>query len=204
VSFLLTQKRSRQPGSAWLPGGIFAGASGSGLGPQSMRARLLRLLVRPTPPCVAMGIAIGAFFIVAETVVVCLLNLVTGLTGTFGTLYLLGVLVVSTVWGVGLSATMSVASAIAFAYFRSWPEGHFAPFEPRNAVVIPVFLLVALLANTLAGLARMGERFFNLSSDLLCITGPEYVRSPSPSTLQSTDACPTQLNSARITSCPKH
>jgi hypothetical protein len=48
--FLLTQKRSRQPGSAWLPGGIFAGASGSGLGPQSMRARLLRLLVRPTPP----------------------------------------------------------------------------------------------------------------------------------------------------------
>jgi PAS domain S-box-containing protein len=159
-----------------MPGGFFAGrTSDRALGPPLVRARLLELLVRPASPSIALGIAVGASFIAVETLAVCLLNHVTGTTGRFGTLYLLGVLMVSTVWGFGLSATMSIASAVAFAYFRNWPATHFAPFEPQNGLVIVVFLVVALLANTLAGLARVGERFFNLSSDLLCITGPEYM-----------------------------
>jgi PAS domain S-box-containing protein len=164
-----------------MPGRILAGStSETGLGPRLMRARLLALLIRPTTPSLVLGIAVGTGFIVVETVVVCLLNELTGLHGTFGTLYLLGVLVVSTVWGFGLSAAVSVASAVAFAYFRDWPKGHFAPFEPENALVIAVFLLIAMVANTLAGLARVGERFFNLSSDLLCITGPEDVIRANP------------------------
>jgi PAS domain S-box-containing protein len=164
-----------------MPGGILAGrTSDTGLGPRLMRARLLGLLIRPAPPSLALGIAVGTSFIVVETVVVCLLNVFTGLSGTFDTFYLVGVLVVSTVWGFGLSAVVSVASAIAFAYFRDWPDGHFAPFEPENALVIAVFLLLALVANTLAGLARVGERFFTLSSDLLCITGPERVIRANP------------------------
>src|ERR1700737_93246 len=176
VGFVVTQKRSRQPGSARTPGGFFADrGSDTGLGPQSMRARLSPLLVRPAAPSLALGIAVGASFILIETLVVCVLNVVTGTTGHFGTFYLLGVLVVSTVWGFGLSATMSTASAIAFAYFRNWPTAHFAPFDPQSAVIIAVFLIVALLANTLAGLARVGERFFTLSSDLMCIAGPEHV-----------------------------
>ena len=123
----------------------------------------------------ALGVAVGASFIVVETLVVCLLNEATGTIGRVGTLYLLGVLVVSTVWGVGMSATMSLASAVAFAYFHNWPTEHSAPLDPKNAVVTAVFLTVALLANTLAGLARVGERFFNLSSDLMCIAGPEHL-----------------------------
>jgi PAS domain S-box-containing protein len=47
--------------------------------------------------------------------------------------------------------------------------------ESQNWMVIGVFLVVALVANALAGLARVGERFFVLSPDLLCITGPERV-----------------------------
>ncbi|MCW2687969.1 MAG: domain S-box, partial [Mycobacterium sp.] len=132
-------------------------------------------MIRPTAPSVALGIGVGASLIAVQTLDVCLLNEVTGTAGRFGTLYLLGVLVVSTVWGFGLSVTVSVASALAFAYFRNWPDGHFAPFEPQNGLVIAVFLVVALLANSIAGLARVGERFFNLSSDLLCISGPEYL-----------------------------
>lgn len=62
-----------------------------------MRARLLWLLIRSTAPSVALGIVVGASFIVVETLVVCLLNEASGATG-FGVLYLLGVLVVSTVW----------------------------------------------------------------------------------------------------------
>ena len=181
VGFVVTQKRSRQPGSARTPGGFFADrVSDTGLGPQSMRARLSPLLVRPAAPSLALGIAVGASFILIETLVVCVLNVVTGTTGHFGTLYLLGVLVVSTVWGFGLSATMSTASAIAFAYFRNWPADHFALFDSQNGFVVIVFLIVALVANTLAGLARVGERFFSLSSDLMCITGPEQVIRANP------------------------
>jgi PAS domain S-box-containing protein len=176
VSFLVTPKQSRQPGSAWLPGNIFAGRGfDSGLGPRTVRLRLLALVSRPKAPSLGLGIAVAAAFIAVETLIVCALNVATDSTGRFGTLFLVGVLVVSTVWGFGLSATMSIASAIAFAYFRDWPTAHFAPFEPQNWTPIVVFLVFALVANALAGLARVGERFFDLSPDLLCITGPERV-----------------------------
>jgi signal transduction histidine kinase len=72
----------------------------------------------------------------------------------FETLYLLGVVVVSTVWGVGLATTTSLASAVALAYARNWPTPRFAPFDLANDVVIVVFLVVALLTNFVAGLAR--------------------------------------------------
>jgi PAS domain S-box-containing protein len=176
VRFLVTQKRSRRPGSAWVPGGIFAGSgSDAGFGSRTMRSRVLALLTRPEAPSLVLGIAVAASFIVVETLVVCSLNVVTGTTGRFGTLFLLGVLVISMVWGFGLSMTMSAASAIAFAYFRNWPTADFAPFEPQNLMVVGVFLVLALVANALAGLARVGERFFDLSPDLLCIIDPEKV-----------------------------
>src|SRR3954469_2883940 len=159
-----------------MPGRIFAGTgSDAGFGPRTIRLRVLALLARAKAPSVVLGIAVAASFIVVETLVVCSLNVVTGTTGRFGTLYLLGVLVVSAIWGYGLSAAMSVASAIAFTSFRNWPAAHFAPFAPDNWIVIGVFLVLALVANALAGLARVGERFFDLSPDLLCIMDPERI-----------------------------
>jgi PAS domain S-box-containing protein len=184
VSFLVTQKQW-QPGSAWMPGRVFAGnRSDGGLGPRTMWLRVLALLTRPKAPSVVLGIAVAASFIVVETLVVCSLNVVTGTTGRFGTLFLLGVLVVSMVWGFGLSMTMSIASAIAFAYFRNWPTAHFAPFQPDNLMVLGVFLVLALVANALSGLARVGERFFDLSPDLLCIMDPERVIRVNPAFTQ--------------------
>src|SRR3977135_1776934 len=130
-----------------MPGRIFAGSrSDDGLGPRTMWMRVLALLTRPKAPSVVLGIAVAASFIVVETLVVCSLNVVTGTTGRFGTLFLLGVLVVSMVWGFRLSMTMSVASAVAFTYFRNWPTAHFAPFKPENWTVIGVFLVLALVA----------------------------------------------------------
>jgi PAS domain S-box-containing protein len=170
----VTQKRSGRSGPAWMPGRILAGSgSDAGFIPRTVRLRVLTLLGRLRAPSPVLGIAVAASFIVVETLLVCSLNVVTGTTGRFGTLYLLGVLVVSAVWGYGLSAAMSVASAIAFTSFRNWPAAHFAPFAPDNWIVIGVFLVLALVANALAGLARVGERFFDLSPDLLCIMDPE-------------------------------
>jgi PAS domain S-box-containing protein len=140
-----------------------------------LRLRLLALLSDPKAPSVTLGVAVAAALIMVETLIVCALNVATDSTGRFGTLYLVGVLMVSTVWGFGLTAMMSVASALAFAYFRLWPTTDFVMAEAQSWLVIGVFLVVALVANALASLARVGERFFILSPDLLCITGPERV-----------------------------
>jgi len=185
MSDSIKQKPSQRPGCWWTPGRIFTGgASNAGIGSPTTRTRLLYLLIRPMAPSLRVGIAVAGTLIVIETLVVCLLKLVSGMTCHFGTLYLLGVVVVSTLWGFGLSVTMSVASAIAFAYFRNWPADHFAPFEPQNWLVIPAFLVVALVANGLARLARMGGRSINLSSDLMCITGPDRVIRVNPAFTQ--------------------
>jgi signal transduction histidine kinase len=95
---------------------------------------------------------VATAFIVVESVVVLLLKQVAP-GNAFGVVYLVGVLVVSTVWGFGLAATTSVASAIAFDYFRNGPSD-FTLTRAENWSVIGMFLVVALVANTLAHLAR--------------------------------------------------
>jgi hypothetical protein len=108
------QKQSRQPGLAWMPGGWFADSrSDAGLGSCTLRLRLLALLSGPKAPSATLGVAVAADSIVVQTLIVCALNVATDSTGRFGTLYLVGILVVPTVWGFGLAATMSVASALA-------------------------------------------------------------------------------------------
>ena len=73
---------------------------------------------------------------------------------TFGVVYLLGALAVAIGWGTGLAAVTSVVSAVGFAYFREWPDDTFDPTDLRNWVVIGVFLIITLVANSLAGVAR--------------------------------------------------
>src|SRR4051812_46366898 len=89
--------------------------SDAAAGSPPMSGRLVGLLVRPTAPPLAVGIAVAAGFIVAETFLVYLLeNVVPGMT--FGVVFLLGVLVVSAGWGFGLAVTTTLASAIVYAF----------------------------------------------------------------------------------------
>jgi signal transduction histidine kinase len=99
-----------------------------------------------------LGLVVAASFIVVESVVVLLLKQVAP-GDAFGVAYLVGVLVVSTMWGFGLSATTSVASAVAFDYFRNG-TADFTLSRVENWAVIGIFLVAALVANTLAHLAR--------------------------------------------------
>lgn len=170
---VMTHSASRLPGWARMPSRVFADI-GSTVRRGRQKIRLLTL-ARTGAPSLAWGIAVAASLLIVETLVVCSLNAVTRTTGCFATLYLIGVLAISTVWGFSLSATMSIASAIAFSYFRDWPTDHFAPFELEDWVSIGVFLVVALVANALARLAREGERFFSLSPDMMCITDSDRV-----------------------------
>jgi signal transduction histidine kinase len=147
----VSKKRLRLPG--WrMAGRIFAGRTCNlGVGLRAMRAH--SLLRRPTTPSPVLGIVVAAVFIAVETVAMLLLKQLDP-QEAFETLYLLGVVVVSTVWAVGLATTTSVASALALAYFRNWPDRHFAPLNLENGVFIVVFLAVALSTNFVAGLAR--------------------------------------------------
>ena len=113
----------------------------------------MSLLVRPTAPPMWLGLVVAAAVISAETLLVVVLRSLAPMD-TFGVVYLLGALVVAIGWGTGLAAVTSVVSAFGFGYFREWPNDVFDPTDLRNWVVIGVFLLITLMANTLAGFAR--------------------------------------------------
>jgi signal transduction histidine kinase len=115
--------------------------------------RVLSLLVRPTAPPMWVGLLVAAAAISAETLLVVVLRTLAPMD-TFGVVYLLGALVVAIGWGTGLAAVTSVVSAFGFGYFRDWPNDNFDPTDLRNWVVIGVFLVITLMANTLAGEAR--------------------------------------------------
>ncbi|MCW2650505.1 MAG: histidine kinase,GAF protein [Mycobacterium sp.] len=113
---------------------------------------LMSLALRPTTPSRRQGLVVGASLIVAETVLVYLLKLVAP-GNAFGVIFLLGVLVVSAGWGFTPAVTAAVGSALAFDYLRHVPTD-FVPSEPQNWIAIVIFVVVALSANAVAGLAR--------------------------------------------------
>ncbi|OBF37966.1 hypothetical protein A5724_09450 [Mycobacterium sp. ACS1612] len=114
---------------------------------------LLSLLVRPTAPPMWVGLVVAAAATAGETVLVVVLRSLAPMD-TFGVVYLLGALVVAIGWGTGLAAVTSVVSAFGFGYFRDWPDDTFDATDLRNWVVIGVFLVITLIANSLAGVAR--------------------------------------------------
>ncbi len=114
----------------------------------------MSLLVRPTAPPLWLGLVVGALFIVAETILVrVLMRVAPG--NTFGAVYLLGVLVVSARWGFGLSVITTLASALAYVYVHFEGEGSFLPTDVEGWAAVLIFLPIALLANVLAGQARL-------------------------------------------------
>ena len=168
----MTQKQPRLPGSDETSARPLADRiADARLRLRVMRPSFVSLLMRPNSPPIWLGFLVAGSLLVVETVAVVYLKQLTG--QPFGTLYMVDVLVVSTVWGFGLSAFTSVATALAYTYFRNWPHTDFGPWELGFWMSIVVFLFVALLANFIAAVARTGERFSELSSDLLAVVGPD-------------------------------
>jgi len=118
----------------------------------------MRLLLRPTAPPLALGLVVAPVLLAAETGLVYLLMRTTG-GNIFGVVFLLGILVVSTVWGLRLGALTTVASAVVYVFFhRLQTGGSTLAAAASDSVAVGVFLLVALSATTLAGLARLRAR----------------------------------------------
>jgi signal transduction histidine kinase len=112
-----------------------------------------------------LALVVAASCIVGESALVLLLKQVAP-GNAFGVVFLVGVLVVSAVWGFALAATTSVASAVAFDYFRNGPAD-FTLTRAENLTVIGIFLAVALVSNTLAHLARTRAIEAELSHEVL-------------------------------------
>jgi two-component system, OmpR family, sensor histidine kinase KdpD len=72
-----------------------------------------------------------------------------------GVLYLLGVLLVSTYWGLWLGLLTSVASAAAFNFFHIPPTGRFTIADAQNWVALAVYFVAAVVVSTLADAARV-------------------------------------------------
>jgi signal transduction histidine kinase len=71
-----------------------------------------------------------------------------------GVLYVLGVLLVATYWGLWLGLVTSVASALAIDYFHTRPTGEILADESGDVVAIGVLLLTSVVASVIADRAR--------------------------------------------------
>ena len=72
--------------------------------------------------------------------------------------YLPAVLVVSVTWGAGLGVATGLLSAAAFNFFHLRPVGRFSIEDTSNWVALGAFLVVALLASSVAEVTRARTR----------------------------------------------
>lgn len=68
--------------------------------------------------------------------------------------FLLAILAVSAVWGMAVSAFMSVAAVLAFNYYFLPPVGTFTIADPQNWVALFAFLVTAIVGSQLSGRIR--------------------------------------------------
>jgi two-component system sensor histidine kinase KdpD len=77
---------------------------------------------------------------------------------SLGVVYLPAVLVVSTTWGAWLGVATAVISAAAFNFFHLPPVGRFTLQDSENWVALAAFLVVAVLASSVAEVTRARTR----------------------------------------------
>jgi two-component system sensor histidine kinase KdpD len=103
------------------------------------------------------GVVVAAVSVAATTALVYPLSEVAPVVA-LGVVYLVAVLLVSSIWGGRLGVATAVASALAFNFFHIPPTGRFTISEGENWVALAVFFVAALVASTLAERARARTR----------------------------------------------
>jgi signal transduction histidine kinase len=101
---------------------------------------------------VTLGLLAAAACVTVETVLAYPLERVAH-ASSLGTLYLLGVGAVSTLWGLRLGAATAVVSVLLWDHFQTPHVGIFS-FQARDLLALAMFLGVALLVGSVADLAR--------------------------------------------------
>jgi K+-sensing histidine kinase KdpD len=118
-----------------------------------MRAGLpASLLRRPRPP-LALGILAAVLCVMAETLLAELLTQIAPVR-SLSVLYLLGIVLVASLWGLRLGMATAMVSIIAFDHFVIPPSGSFAVAKGEDWAMLAVFSAVTLVTGLISKLAR--------------------------------------------------
>ncbi|WP_169949351.1 DUF4118 domain-containing protein [Microbispora sp. H11081] len=106
-----------------------------------------------TRPPLLLGVVVGVACVTVETLLALLLAR-TASTSPLGLPYLLGILLVSYVWGLPLGVATALASGLAYDLFLVPPMYRITLFSSWSWIALLVFLVVALLVSGAAALLR--------------------------------------------------
>jgi two-component system, OmpR family, sensor histidine kinase KdpD len=114
-------------------------------------------LLSPEPPSRRVGVLTALVTVAVCTLIVYPLRHVAPVA-SLSVVYLLAVLVISTVWGGWLGIATAVLSAAAFNFFHLPPTGTFNIHDSRNWVALVAFLVAAAIASSVAEVTRARTR----------------------------------------------
>jgi len=107
----------------------------------------------PKPPSTALGILATLIVVAIGAGVVAALKTIAEPV-SLGIVFIPGVLLIATVWGLRLGLATAVLSALVFNFFYLPPLRKFTINAQHDIVALVVFVIVAVAAGTLAELAR--------------------------------------------------
>ncbi len=114
-------------------------------------------LLAPDPPPRRVGVVVAVAAVALFTLIIYPLKHVAPVV-SLGVVYLPAVLVVSVTWGAGLGIATALISAGAFNFFHLPPVGRFAIRDSSNWVALVAFMVVAILASSVAEVTRSRSR----------------------------------------------
>jgi two-component system sensor histidine kinase KdpD len=120
-------------------------------------ARYFSFLLTPEPPPRRVGVLVALVLVVVCTLVIYPLKQAAPEV-SLGVVYMLAVVVVSVTWGMLLGVATSLVSALAFNYFHLPPTGELTIRDAGNWVALVAFLVVAMLASSVAEVTRARSR----------------------------------------------
>jgi two-component system sensor histidine kinase KdpD len=109
--------------------------------------------LRGTRPPLTIGVAVSVGAVALATAAIFPLRQIAPVV-SLSVVYLPAVLLVSAYWGLALGLATSLLSAAAFNFFHLPPTGRFTIADSRNWVALAAFTTVAVVASTIAELAR--------------------------------------------------
>jgi two-component system sensor histidine kinase KdpD len=123
-----------------------------------MKMRLLSAqFLNAERPSQTRGLVVALASVAAATAVIYPLKHLAPVV-SLGVVYLLGVLIVSTFWGLAFGLFTAVLSAAAFNFFHLAPVGRFVLSDSRNWVALCAFTVVAVATGLVSELARARAR----------------------------------------------
>lgn len=108
---------------------------------------------REGPPSVALGVLVSFVSVAVVTALIYPIRSVAPAVSV-GVIYLLAVLLVSTIWGLRLGLLTALLSALAFNWFHIPPTGRFTIGNAENWVALGVFVVTAVVVSSISDLSR--------------------------------------------------